>query len=113
MMMSFEIKRDFIEELLNANFKRCTYTIYNKLDDEGYIETLEKIIKEPLSIEDFEYHDFILDEKEAFLLKMRNKNFTDKLKTIKNRFICKHGVKLIVEHDNGLVRVVKLKSVII
>ena len=40
--MSFEIKRDFIEELLNANFKRCTYTIYNKLDDEGYIETLEK-----------------------------------------------------------------------
>ena len=35
----------------------------------------KKIIKEPLSIEDFEYHDFILDEKEAFLLKMRNKEF--------------------------------------
>ena len=111
--MSFEIKRDFIEELLNANFKKITYTIYNQLDDEGYIETLEKIMKEPLSIEDFEYYDYTLDEKEIFLLKMRNKKFSDKLKTIRNRFIGKNGVKLLVDYDNGLVRVVKLKSVML
>lgn len=111
MKMSFEIKRDFIDELLNCTFKRLTYTIYNQLDDEQYIESLEKKLKEPLSIEDFEYYDFVLDEKESFLLKMRNKKMTDKLKTIKNRFFGKVGVKLIIGFDEGLIRVVKLKNV--
>lgn len=111
MKMNFEIKRDFVDELNNAVFKKSTYTIYNMLDDEKYIELLEKIFKEPLSIEDFEYYDFILDEKEKFLLKMRNKKITDKIKILKNRFLGKSGIKVIVDYDNGLIRIVKLKRI--
>ena len=111
MKMNFELKRDFVEEVVNAQFKKSTYTIYNQLDDEKYIESLEKTFKEPLSIEDFEYFDIPLDEKETFLLKMRNNKINDKIKTLKNRLFGKQGVKLIVDYDNGLIRIVKLKRI--
>ena len=79
------MKRDFYSELNEENFKKVTYTIYNKMDDENYITLLEKTFGEPFSVEDFKYYDFELTEKERFLIKMHNKEYLNNIKDLKNK----------------------------
>lgn len=79
------MKRDFYSELNEENFKKVTYTIYNKMDDENYITLLEKTFGEPFSVEDFKYYDFELTEKEKFLIKMHNKEYLNNIKDLKNK----------------------------
>lgn len=103
--------RNFCEELKENSFKRLTYTLYNKLDEENYISYLEKVLKEPLSIEDFEYYEFPFDDKERFSFKMRNKMMSNELKKLKTLCSSKFGIKLCVDYENGKIIVVKLKRV--
>ena len=42
--------RDFYKELKENCFKKITYTIYNKMDDENYITYLEKKFGEPFPL---------------------------------------------------------------
>lgn len=79
------MKRDFYSELNEEKFKKVTYTIYNKMDDENYITLLEKTFGEPFSVEDFKYYDFELTEKERFLIKMHNKEYLNNIKDLKNK----------------------------
>lgn len=102
--------RDFCSELREENFKKITYTIYNQMDDENYIAYLEKRFNDIFSIEDFKYYDFELSDKEKFLLKMHNRDFLLNVKSLK-RVITKDGIKVYVDFENGIVRVVKLNLI--
>ena len=102
--------RDFCSELKEENFKKITYTIYNQMDDENYIAYLEKRFNDIFSIEDFKYYDFELSDKEKFLLKMHNRDFLLNVKSLK-RVISKDGIKVYVDFENGIVRVVKLNLI--
>lgn len=92
------MKRDFYSELNEENFKKVTYTIYNKMDDENYITLLEKTFGEPFSVEDFKYYDFKLTEKERFLIKMHNKEYLNNIKDLKNKLKIM-GVKVYVDYN--------------
>lgn len=102
--------RDFCSELKEENFKKITYTIYNQMDDENYIAYLEKRFNDIFSIEDFKYYDFELSDKEKFLLKMHNRDFLLNIKSLK-RVISKDGIKVYVDFENGIVRIVKLNLI--
>ena len=78
------------------------------MDDDGYINFLEKKYNEPFSIEDFEYYDFILGDKEKFLLKMHNKEYLKNIKNLKEKISNDNDNKLYVDYNNSLVRIVKL-----
>lgn len=103
--------RNFYEELNEDNFIKITYGIFNKMDDEQYINFLEKTFNEPFSVEDFKYYDFVLTDKEKFLIKMYNKEFLKNVKTLKENLKNKIGVKVYVDYSVGNVRVVKLNNV--
>ena len=80
------------------------------MDDENYIAYLEKRFNDIFSIEDFKYYDFELSDKEKFLLKMHNRDFLLNVKSLK-RVITKDGIKVYVDFENGIVRVVKLNLI--
>lgn len=105
--------RDFYGELKEENFIKITYGIFNKMDDEQYISYLEKTFKEPFSVEDFKYYDFVLTDKEKFLVTMYNKEFLKNVKTLKENLKNRIGVKVYVDYNVGNIRVVKLNSVIL
>lgn len=90
------MSRDFYNELKEENFKKVTYTIYNKMDDENYISFLEKTFGEPFSVEDFKYYDFDLTDKERFLITMYNKEYLTNIKNLKNQLKIV-GVKVYVD----------------
>jgi hypothetical protein len=102
--------RNFYDELNEDNFKKITYTIYNKMDDENYITYLEKKFNEVFSVEDFKYYDFDLTDKEKFLLKMHNKDYLNNVKILKKE-ISTDGIKVYVDFEEGIVRVVKLNKI--
>ena len=90
--------RDFYKELKENCFKKITYTIYNKMDDENYIAYLEKKFGEPFSVEDFEYYEFPLTDKEKFLIKMYNKDFLLNFKNLKKHLKIE-GVKVYIDYN--------------
>ena len=90
--------RDFYKELKENCFKKITYTIYNKMDDENYIAYLEKKFGEHFSVEDFEYYDFPLTDKEKFLIKMYNKDFLLNFKNLKKHLKIE-GVKVYIDYN--------------
>lgn len=105
--------RNFYEELKEENFIKITYGIFNKMDDEQYISFLEKKFKEPFSVEDFKYYDFVLSDKEKFLIKMHNKEFLKNVKTLRESLKDKIGIKVYIDYNVGNIRVVKLNSVLL
>ena len=101
-------ERNFYDELKKADFKRITYGIFNTIDDDGYVNFLEKKYKEPFSIEDFEFYDFSLTEKEKFLIKMHNREYLKNIKILKENLSENINNKLYVDYENSLIRIVKL-----
>lgn len=105
------VKRDFSMELGGAVYNNITYTIYNMIDDDMFVYETNKEFGEIFSVDDFEYFDFDLTDKEKFLLKMRNKEFLSFVTLLKKYLSDRKGVKVYVYHDDGIVRIVKLKKV--
>lgn len=103
------IIRDFYEELKNNNFKPLTYTLYNKIDDDCYVQFLNKTYNEIYSIDDFEYYEFNMTDKERFLIKMYNSEYLSNVKKLKELFKDENKVKIIVDHNDGRLFLIKLK----
>lgn len=104
--------KDFYAELDEKKFKPITFTIYNKMDDESFVTCLENFYGEKLSIDDFKYYDFELTDKEKFLVKMHNSDFLDNIKLLKEKIKKCHGAKIYVDYEQGLIRIVKLNSIV-
>lgn len=105
------IVRDFYEELKDKNFKNITYTLFNKIDDECYVDFLNKKLNNIYSVDDFEYYDFDLSDKERFLIKMYNSEYLKNVKALQSKINNFIGVKVIIDHDFGRLIVVKLKDI--
>lgn len=102
--------RDFYTDLKTAKFKPSTYTIYNELDDAGYIAIMNSITKENTSIEDIEYCNIDLSEKEQFLVKMYNKSYTENINNLKKLLSDREDIVVKVDREKGNIRVIKLKK---
>lgn len=102
--------RDFYKELTECNFKPSTYEIYNKLYDEFFIEKLLVKYNEVFSIDDIEYYDFPLNEKEKGLMTFYNKEFNTCIESLYDKLQGLSEVKVYLNREIGLFRVVKLKS---
>lgn len=108
---------ELIEQIKNKPFKPCLFTIYNNLENEGYIDELSNYLKIKLSIDDFEYITFDLPEKEKNGIIYRVATIVNKYKEFKN-YIEKDiqrenpisHCKLSIILDSGIVFLVKLKE---
>lgn len=103
--------RNFFDELKGKSFKKITYTIFNRIDDDKIVTLIEKKLNTVLSIEDFEYYDFELSDKEKFLIKMRNKEIGNSINELKSKLNEYDGAKLLIDYNEGILRIVKVKSI--
>lgn len=105
------IVREFFDELKDVTWKPITYTLYNKLDEEGFIPFLNNKYKERFSIDDFECGVFDLTEKEKFLISMHNKEYLQNVSSLCKKLDSYDKVKIHIDYDKGIVQVIKLLNV--
>lgn len=55
---------ELLDRIISGTFKPSSYTIYNKLDDDGYIDELEGMFGVRYGVDDFEKFEFTLSTKE-------------------------------------------------
>lgn len=95
-------QRNFYNELKDAVYKPLPYSLYNKLDDSGFIIQLKGEFNEVFSIDDFECYKFNLNEDEKFFLENKGKKMMasiaeliDKFKDVSKIKICVDGKSII------------------
>ena len=109
--MKKDFERNFKEDLTLAEYKQVSYTIFNMIDDDMFVYEVNRYFNDKYSVDDFEYYDFELNDKEKFLLKMHNREFLKNVRVLREELREQKGVKVYVYHDDGIVRIVKLKNV--
>jgi hypothetical protein len=87
------------------------YSLYNKLDDSGYIIQLKNEYNEIFSIDDFEYYQFNLTDEEKMFLRLNGKNMVRSVNELVDKLKWCDKVKIDIDKENGTIYVVKLKDV--
>jgi len=104
------MERDFYNEIKTADFKPITYRLYNKIDDDKWVNFLSKKNNEIYGIDDFVYHKIDLNEKEAFLLSMHTKKFLSKIFELCEK-VSDLDCIVDIDYNKSEVNVIKLKTV--
>ena len=107
---------DLLKQINSVPFKNVTFSIFNYIDNEGFVDELCGANKEKYGIDDFEYLKLLISEKEKNGIKFSNKeivsNFKDFKSYIENDLqegsIPKMRVFLI--NESGSLIVVRLKN---
>lgn len=107
------IMRNFYKEIKSLKFKPITYTLYNMIEDDHFVEKLNKMDKTKYSIDDFVYAFFDLNDKEKFLLQQWNGEYMKNIKELKSKLENKEKCMVYVNHEYGMIVIVKLKTVTI
>ena len=102
--------RDFYNEIKDENFKNLTYGLFNMIEDDGFVYYANHLVKEKLSIDDFEVMYFELTDKEKFLLRMRNKDFKQNFVILKQKLSKYDTIRMYIEFDNGKAYVIRVKK---
>ena len=102
--------RDFYNEIKDENFKNLTYGLFNMIEDDGFVYYANHLVKEKLSIDDFEVMYFELTDKEKFLLRMRNKDFKQNFVILKQKLSKCDTIRMYIEFDNGKSYVIRVKK---
>lgn len=102
--------RDFYGELKCCEFKPMRYSLYNKLDDNGYIIQLKNQYNEVFSIDDFEYYQFHLSDEEKFFLKMKGKKMSQSINNLLEKLSFNNKIKVDIDRENGTLCVIKIKN---
>ena len=102
--------RDFFNEIEDSKFKNVSYGLYNKLDDDSFVKYLNTKYKQCFSIDDFEYQEMELSDKEKFLFKMRNREFGVAVLVLKQKLSKYDMYKVYSDNDKGKIYVVRLKN---
>ena len=108
---------DLINQIINNGFKPSLFSIYNYIEDEGFILELKHNFNINFGIEDFEYILLKISEKDKNGIKYRMKSILSKFEELKN-FIeiecqenkSKPKSKVYINKDGGFVFIVKLKE---
>ena len=99
--------RNLYEVLCASDFKRVTYGMYNKLDDERFFDFIETKYGIDNDIDNYHYTDIKLTDEEQqldrALVKSMIDNFTSKL----DRLEQSDAIKCYVNTEIGLIRVIK------
>lgn len=109
-MKQKEEYNELIEQLLNGNYKRANFTVYNFIENDGYVNELSAVIKYKFEKDDFEYLIFnIGDDKK--LIKKNDTEVINKYKSFKAYIEkdCQDIVKvgIFIMEDIGVVFAVK------
>ena len=104
-----------IEQIKNKGFKPMKFSIFNYMDDHGYITEMEGIFKRKFAIDDFEYVSFDLELNEKNGLKYRTHNVLQRFYNLQKLIEVDIQVdknlseaKLFILKDEGQVFLVKL-----
>lgn len=103
------MKRDFITEITEGEFKPLLYSIFMLLDDKGYLQTLESLNKTKYTIGDFEYYKFTFNNREKLVMRVRNKEYLTDMKKLLDKTDTTKGIIPLVDYDEGTFMIVKLK----
>lgn len=108
---------DLFNRIINGQFKKSTYTVYNKIEEDGFIDELEYMFGKRYGVEDFEIFWFDLSKKEKNAIKYRMLSTLGKFYRLKTILECdiqedksKPKVKVYITKDKPSVLIVKLKQ---
>lgn len=107
---------DLLKQINSVPFKNVTFSIFNYIDNEGFVDEVCGANKEKYGIDDFEYLKLLISEKEKNGIKFSNKEIVSNFKNFKSYIendlqedsIPKMRVFLIKE--SGSLIVVRLKK---
>lgn len=107
---------DLLKQINSVPFKNVTFSIFNYIDNEGFVDEVCGANKEKYGIDDFEYLKLVISEKEKNGIKFSNKEIVSNFKNFKSYIendlqedsIPKMRVFLIKE--SGSLIVVRLKN---
>lgn len=109
--------KELLKQITKDKFKPSNYTVYNMIDDNGYIDELKGMFKKDYDIKDFEYmfFDLSISEKNAIFYWM-----SSVLNTFRDlKYLIEHELqddpdkpkaKLYVDKEKSTVMIVKLKE---
>lgn len=109
--------KELLKQITPEKFRKSSFSIYNFIEEKGYIDELKGMFSETYSIEDFEYMRLELTEPEGNAIYCRMSSVLNRFKELK-KFI-EHDIQeeenkpkamLFIEKDDKKVILVKLKE---
>ena len=109
--------KKLIDQIKEKGFKEMKFSIFNYMDDKGYIVEMEGIFKQKFGIEDFEFMAFDLDISEKNGLKYRTHEVLKRFYALQELIEIKiqenkekTKAKVFILKDEGQVFIVKMAS---
>lgn len=109
--------KELLKQIRTDKFKPSNYTVYNMIDDNGYVDELRGMFKEEYNIDDFEYmfFDLSISEKNAIFYRMSCVlNIFRDIKYLVEHELQddkdKSKARMYIDKDKSTVMIVKLKE---
>lgn len=106
-----------LKQITVTSFKPSNFTVYNMIEDKGFITELMAMFNRDFSVEDFEYMIFKLEKKEKNGIYYRMSSVLNRFKDLKKLVEVglsddpnKPKCRLYIDKDNTIVMLVKLKE---
>jgi hypothetical protein len=103
-----KIEHDFFNDIPTLSFKPMNYTLYNIMEDDYFVDKLNKLDNTKYSIDDFEYASFPLSDKEKYLIKMWNGEYMENIKELKEKIKDDPYCSVYINHEGGFLMFVRL-----
>lgn len=78
-----EIFNELLEQIYSSPYKKVTFSIFNFIENDGFIDELFCADKTRYGIDDFEYIKFSIDDKQKNGIKYSKKEYTRYFKAFK------------------------------
>lgn len=105
-----EIKDYDINKL---NYNQITYTLFNMIEDDYFVQTCEKKYNEKYSVDDFIFAYLPLTDKEKFMIKMHNHTILNNISYLKKKYEDFSYIRIYIDYTIGEVLIIKLKDKIV
>lgn len=106
-----------LEQITVKKFKQSNFTVYNIVEEKGFVTELEGMFNKRFSIEDFEYMVIDLTVKETNGLLYHMSSIMNRIKDLKKLIendiqddILKPKARIYVNNEKGYVFIFKLKE---
>ena len=110
-----ELYEKLLEQLKNASFRDMLFTVFNFIEEDGFVREISSRDNINYSIDDFEFYSFKIEDTQKKALKARRKNQYIELLDFKY-YIEKElqkgvpNVGIFLMNENGAMVAVKLKE---
>lgn len=109
------VKEDLYEQLYTKPFRSLLFTVYNLIEDEGFVAEASNELKRTCDIDDFEFMKFDISADDMKLIKNKDPESINSILSLK-RYIEKEKQKgfafcrIYIVKDIGSVIAVRLKN---